>query len=108
MMKFIKWFFIIAVIAGFTVFATANRQPVRISFFPFPYVMETPGFLLATLCFALGAITGWLVNAMKLWQSRQRFRAERQRVQALENEVKMLRMEQSAQAVPPPALEKPA
>ena len=86
----------------FVAFAVANRDFVAFSFFPLPYSFEMPKFLFVLLCFGFGLVIGGLALSLSLGRTKLQLKAERQRTQALENEVKALRMEQTDRS--PPAL----
>ena len=75
-------------------FAVANRQPVDISFAPFPVTLELPLYG----AFLLGLIVGVLVGGIGVGLSglsrRREARRLRSKVWALENQVKVLKQQE--------------
>ena len=92
--RFFKLLLFIVVTVVFLDFAIVNRAAVDVSLFPFPYSAQLPAFLLALICFALGALYGWLMVGVKLMRSKYMLRSEHNRVMALQNEVQTLHAEQ--------------
>jgi uncharacterized integral membrane protein len=78
-------------------FAVANRQPVDISFAPFPITLELPLYG----AFLFGLIVGVLVGGIGVWLSGMSKRREARRLRskawALENQVKMLKQQEERQ-----------
>ncbi|NBX03465.1 MAG: DUF1049 domain-containing protein [Alphaproteobacteria bacterium] len=93
--RFFGFLFLLFLAASFVVFAVSNRDFVGLNFFPLPYVVEIPKFLLALLCFAVGLLIGALAISFRLARTRRLLRAECRRADALLNENKALRMETS-------------
>ncbi len=89
---------IFLVLAGaLAAFIASNPQPVTVSLFPLPYTAETP---LHTLCVillglgvALGAGTVWLIHLKYRLRLIHRGRGSARRMQAMEQEIKSLRLE---------------
>jgi len=75
-------------------FAVANRQPVDISFAPFPVTLELPLYG----AFLFGLIVGVLVGGIGVWLAghsrRRRARRLRRQVGTLENQVKLLKQQE--------------
>ena len=94
----LTFFFLLVFSAIFLAFAVANRDFVTFSFFPLAYSFEMPKFLFALSCFACGVIIGGLLLSFGLAKSKRQLKHERQRVRALDNEVKALRMEKNSAA----------
>jgi uncharacterized integral membrane protein len=86
-LRYVRLIFLSLLSLVFVVFAVVNRGAVGIDFYPFPYSAEMPKFLLAILCFALGAVVAWMVMCIRMAKFRQQFSAEHKRVMALENEL---------------------
>ncbi|MDE3015307.1 MAG: DUF1049 domain-containing protein [Pseudomonadota bacterium] len=96
MLRFFKFFAALLIAVAFAGFAAANRGMVSLRFFPLPYAVDMPQFLLALLCFALGAAAGRLALGLSLHRARRLIRLERQRVEALEHELALLRQKKQA------------
>ena len=88
-------FFLFALALLFVLFAIANRDDVVLSFFPAPYTVAMPKFIFLLLAFGIGVITGGMMLSFKLARHKQILKREKRRANALENEVKALRMETS-------------
>lgn len=98
------------VLLGVT-FAVSNRARVDLTFFPLPYSLSVPMFVVAIVLFAAGALTAWLIIRFTMMKERSLHRKTTKRMQALENEIAALRSEQLArqqatQAAKPLALVK--
>lgn len=79
----------------FIAFSIANREVVSVSLFPMAYSADMPLFLLALLCFSLGAlIAGFWVN-LKFIKTKRILSGEHKRVMALQNELAGLKAERS-------------
>lgn len=87
------------------VFAVSNRETVSLAFWPFPFLVEAPLYLL----FFLTLLIGGLIGAAAAWlaggRSRRDLRRQRRRIEALERE---LVATQSQLAVPDPQPPLPA
>ena len=83
-------------------FAVTNRAPVEVSFYPAPYTMQLPLFVLSMLIFALGLVFGGIQSTMSGFKRKRELRMERKRIAALENEVATLKTE-LARVEPVPA-----
>ena len=79
----------------FIAFAAVNRDSVTLSFFPLPYSADMPKFLLAILCFAIGAMIAGLIASLKALKIRHLYAQEHKRVMALENEIEGMQMERT-------------
>jgi len=96
-----------AVILLGVTFAVSNRARVDLTFFPLPYTLSMPVFLLAILLFAAGAFTGWFLAHLGVSKERRQSRQTAKRATALENEIAALRSEKLAKQQLPPAPTKP-
>lgn len=76
--------------------AVSNREEVTVSLFPLPYEATLRLFILIILCFAGGALAGWLTASRKLLKQMRLLSELRARNDALENE-------REAAALTPPA-----
>jgi uncharacterized integral membrane protein len=100
MLRFFKLLlaFLIAVI--FIGFAVANRAVITLTLFPLPYDVKLPQFLLALLCFALGAAAGRLLLGLSPFRALRLLKLERQRNEALEHELALLRQKKQLPVAP--------
>lgn len=85
---------LVAVTLSFTVFAIANRSAVEVRFYPLPYAMETPVFLLVLMSFALGLVLAWLLLLATVHKSRRLASKATLRSMALENELKLTKLQE--------------
>lgn len=90
------------VIIGVT-FAVSNRARVDLTFYPLPYSLSVPLFLVAIILFSGGALTAWLIIRIGMVKERLHHRKTVKRMQALENEIALLRSEQLARQTAPAA-----
>lgn len=79
---------VILVVAAFLIlFAVSNREAVSLAFWPLPFLVDLPLYLL----FFLSLLTGALIGAFGTWVSGHRGRRElqhrRRRIEALEREL---------------------
>lgn len=91
--------FTLWVLLGVT-FAVSNRQTVSLTFFPLPYEMNVPLFIVALFLFTFGAITAWVLMRFSLVKERMTHRKALKRTQALESEIAQMRAEQLAKQAP--------
>ena len=92
-MRIIK-FLVCAVITIFlVVFCAVNRLPVSLNLFPFPYILEFPLFIFALFCVSIGVVFGGFSSWCYLRKTRRTLRNSVARMEALENEIKSLRIE---------------
>jgi uncharacterized integral membrane protein len=71
----------------FVIFAISNRQPVEITFWPLPIVIETRLFLVVLLSMLAGFLIGELVAWMGGRRWRREAREKSRRIEALEREL---------------------
>lgn len=97
MLRAIRKFFIISiaavVAAAFLFFAMVNREMVALHFTPFPLVVEMRLFAFVALLTTAGMVLGWVVASM---ECRRRYLVKKEtsdRLRALEDEVKSLRLQ---------------
>lgn len=97
--KFVSLLFYFAIAVLVILLSVANRDNLVLSFFPLPYEVEMPKFLLILVIFALGLLSGmmslWFSNRTQRRQSRENTR----RVAALENQISAMRVENSAKHI---------
>lgn len=87
---------IVAITLLFLAFAINNRQVVNISLFPLPYDADLPLFLLAILCFGGGVIIGGITASIRYSKAKRQAKAERHRIEALENELRAMHSQRPA------------
>ena len=64
-MKVIKFFFLLILVLFLIPFAIYNKQVVPINFFPFPYVLEIPIYLLILVLFFIAYVLGYIFSKLK-------------------------------------------
>jgi len=78
-------FLVIAILL--ILFAVSNRETVSVGFWPLPFLVDVPLYL---LCF-LSLVTGTLIGVATAWMAghgrRRELRARRRRIEALEREL---------------------
>ena len=84
---------LLAVIVGLVliVFAVVNRDPVEVSFYPFPASLEAPLVAVALVFLFLGVLAGGFVAWLNAAATRRRNRELRRRNDALDTQVRGLR-----------------
>lgn len=103
MLRFLKFFAALLIAALFAGFAVANRDIVSLKLFPFSYELRLPQFLLTLIAFALGAVIGRMLLGFAPMRMKRLIRLERQRIEALEHELALLRMKKQADVPAIPA-----
>ncbi len=93
-MGFIKFFLVTIISIILIAFCAVNRTSVAISLFPLPFMIDIPVFIFALICMALGIIIGGITTNIKLLQNKILLKQNKKRMEALENENKILRSEQ--------------
>lgn len=91
----------VLIVAGVT-FAVSNRTPVELTFFPLPYSLSVPMFVVAIVLFSAGALTAWLICRISGMKERMLHRKTTKRMLALENEIAALRSEKLVTPITPP------
>lgn len=102
-MKHLSWLVTLPITLVVVVFAVSNRESVALDLWPFRFEAQLPLFLLV-----LGTLlVGFLIGAGVMWWSsgaqRQRARAARREVTALERKVRQLERAQGRSPSAPPA-----
>ncbi|MDB5409504.1 MAG: hypothetical protein JWL84_4416 [Rhodospirillales bacterium] len=86
-MRAVHWFVTLPLTVVFVIFAISNRQPVEITFWPLPVVVETRLFLVVLL----GMVAGFLIGELVAWIGGRRWRRDAReksrRIEALEREL---------------------
>jgi lipopolysaccharide assembly protein A len=97
-MKAVYWA-VTLVAAGLLIpFALSNRQPVSLGFWPLPFLVDLPLYLLVLSLllagFVIGAAATWIAGR----RIRRDLRRRRRRVEALERELRVVRSQLEDQA----------
>lgn len=71
-MKLISWVFVALLAVAVIILSVGNKESVTFSFFPLPFVMDVPLFLLILA----GAFFGVLLGAFRTWLSDGKLRRE--------------------------------
>lgn len=90
MLGIVKWAMVLVLIGLFTAFALANSARVVIDVFLLPIQLEVPLFMVIFVSMIVGCVLAYVLNALtqaRLFASQLKYK---QRIQALENEVKGL------------------
>ncbi|MBV8133892.1 MAG: DUF1049 domain-containing protein [Alphaproteobacteria bacterium] len=86
-MKVVYWAVTLVAAALLIPFALSNREPVSLGFWPLPFLVDLPLYLLVLLLllagFVIGAAAAWIAGRRTRRESRRR----RRRVEALEREL---------------------
>ena len=76
------------VIAIFLIlFAVSNRETVSVGFWPLPFLLDAPLYLLCLLSLVIGALIGVAIAWTAGHGKRRELRARRRRIEALEREL---------------------
>jgi lipopolysaccharide assembly protein A len=94
MLRLIRLLLGVALLLVIIFLAVANRHPVDISFWPLPYELSLPLFVVALLCLILGAVLAGLFSWVTGWSRRMQAYRDHRRVVALEARER-LRQEQA-------------
>lgn len=86
-------FYALLVLVGVT-FAVSNRAHVDLTFYPFPYSLSVPMYIVAVILFTAGAFAAWAIIRVSTFKERMLHKRTIKRMQALENEISALRSEQ--------------
>ena len=97
-MKAVYWAVTLVAAALLIPFALSNREPVSLGFWPLPFLIELPLYLLILL----SLLAGYVIGATAAWIARRHLRRElrrrRRRVEALERELVATRSQLEDQA----------
>jgi len=97
-MKVVYWAVTLVAVVVLIPFAVSNRTPVSLGFWPLPFLVALPLYLLVLslllLGFGIGATAAWLAGG----RTRRELRRRRRRVEALERELAAARAQSEDQA----------
>ncbi|MBV9014695.1 MAG: LapA family protein [Alphaproteobacteria bacterium] len=86
-MRLLFWFFVLLVAAVLSLFAISNREPVTLTFWPVPFLLEVPLYVAVLVALAIGFLLGefasWLAGRHRRREARRRSR----RIASLEGEL---------------------
>ena len=89
------------VIAIFLVlFAVSNRDTVSVGFWPLPFLVDVPLYLLSFLSLAIGTLIGVATAWMAGRRKRRELSVRRRRIRALERELMATQSQLEDQSVP--------
>ena len=89
--KILRLLFYAVTLALLVTIATANHDETTLSFFPLPYDITLPKYLLCILIFLIGMVFGSLVYASEILRANHAARKERKHIAALERELAELK-----------------
>ena len=78
-------FLVIAIVL--ILFAVSNRETVSVGFWPLPFLVDVPLYLLSFLSLAIGALIGAAAAWMAGRRNRRELRSRGRRIEALEREL---------------------
>jgi uncharacterized integral membrane protein len=92
-MKAVYWAVTLVAVALLIPFAVSNRAPVSLGFWPLPFLVALPLYLLVLslllVGFVIGAAAAWLAGR----RTRRELRRRRRRVEALERQLVAARLQ---------------
>lgn len=100
LLKTIKLIILALFAIWFLVFAATNHDAVEIALFPLSYEIVLPKFLFAIACFLAGAMIASIALGLKHSSDKLQQRKLKQRVAALEEEIKANKAQEEATALP--------
>ena len=97
-MKAVYWAVTLVAVVLLIPFAVSNREPVSLGFWPLPFLVDLPLYLLVLMLllvgFVVGAAAAWLAGR----RTRRELRRRRRRVEGLERELAAARSQSEDQA----------
>lgn len=91
MLAILKWLLIGLLTLLLAGFAVVNRHWVSIQFYPLPFELEIPVYLLIVALFFAGFLAAWLLARLHALRLRLKLHRQQARCEALEEEVARLR-----------------
>jgi len=86
-MKAVHWAVMVVAAALLIPFAVSNREPVSLRFWPLPFLLDLPLYLLVLFLLLAGFVTGAAATWIAGRRLRRELRRRRRRVEALEREL---------------------
>ena len=90
-MKAVHWAVMVVAAALLIPFAVSNREPVSLRFWPLPFLLDLPLYLLVLFLLLAGFVTGAAATWIAGRRLRRELRRRRRRVEALERELVVAR-----------------
>jgi len=98
------WLVVMVVAAVLAVFTASNRESVSLAFWPLPFLVQRPLYLVVLATLALGFVIGEVAAWLAAWRWRSEVRRRGRRIAALERELAATQ----AQLAPPTVPERTA
>jgi uncharacterized integral membrane protein len=90
-MKLIRWLVTAPLALVLAVFAISNRETVSVTFWPTPFEIDMPLYLVVLAALLLGFLIGQFAGWINAGKHRRNAREKTKRVRDLESEVETLR-----------------
>ena len=100
-MRFVFWLVVLPLAVAMAMFAVNNRETVFVDFWPLPYAVEVPLFLLILGTVFLGLLIGGTATWLGQGRWRRLARGLQRRVKHLESEIEGFRARTAPQGAPP-------
>ena len=92
-MKAVRWTATLVAVVLLVPFAVSNREPVSLGFWPLPFLVDLPVYLLVLLLLLAGFVTGAAASWLGGRHTRRELRRRRRRVEALERDLVAARLQ---------------
>ena len=92
-MKAVRWTATLVAVALLVPFAVSNREPVSLGFWPLPFLVDLPLYLLVLLLLLAGFVTGAAAGWLGGRHTRRELRRRHRRVEALERDLVAARLQ---------------
>ena len=86
-MRILFWILVVLIAIVLAAFAVSNREPVALGFWPLPFLVDMPLYLLCVLSLVIGTLIGVATAWMAGHGKRRELRSRRRRIEALEREL---------------------
>src|ERR1700746_1628361 len=86
-MKAVRWTATLVAVVLFVPFAVSNREPVSLGFWPLPFLVDLPLYLLVLLLLLAGFVIGAAATGIAGRHLRRELRHRRRHEEALEREL---------------------
>jgi putative membrane protein len=100
MTALVKWLTLLLLTALLVLFAVVNRHDLMISLYPLPFELELPVYLFVAFFFLMGFMISWLLMSVRNATDALALRKCRKRIEALENELRGLRLGRASHLQP--------
>ena len=91
MFAILKWLLLLVIALLLAGFCVVNRHLVIVGFYPLPYELEMPTYLLIALMFAAGFVSAWLLSRLRAVSQSHRLSRTQKRNEALTEEIARLK-----------------